>query len=193
MGATEHPGIRTLETYSGMLLVATPDLRDPNFARTVVLIVEHNAEGAFGIVLNRPLPVPLDDVAEAIGIEWGGVRPAPSAWGGGPVMPESIWLMADGEAPQGTYKKISGDLYFTAEADAIKSKIASPAEPFRVYLGYAGWGENQLDGEIAAGAWLLVDLDQGSVFDPEPEHAWDRAMARLGIDPERYVHGIGMH
>lgn len=193
MGATDHPGIRTLESFSGMLLVASPDLRDPNFSRTVILIIEHSVEGAFGIVLNRQLPVALDDVAEAIGMEWGGVEPAPSAWGGGPVMPESIWIVQEGDAPAGMHKEVAGGIYFTSEAATIKSSIASPSEIFRVYLGYAGWGENQLDGEVAAGAWLPVDLDRNVLFSAEPEHVWLRAMAKLGIDPDRYVHGRGVH
>jgi len=156
-----------METLAGSLLVATPVLFDPNFYRTVVLLLQHDEDGCVGVVLNRPSDEP---VAEHLP-EWAGLVPEPgTVYFGGPVDPAvAIGLSLAGDGlPTGVPGLNLVDL------------TATPGEstnPVRIYSGYSGWGSDQLEAEIATGSWYVVTASPDDPFDAD-EGQWRRILRR---------------
>lgn len=173
-----------LESTRGRLLVATPLLGDPNFERTVIFMLEDNEEGALGLVLNRPSPL---EVTEPLP-DWSRLVARPSVvFVGGPVSRTSVIALAAREPayelPDDAWTEVGGTvgvLDLTADADLIGAGLAE----VRVFAGYAGWGEGQLGGEIAEGAWFVVDAVTTDTFTDHPELLW-RDVLRRQRDPLR--------
>lgn len=167
------------------LLLSMPQLVDPNFNRTVVLLCKHSEEGAFGLVVNRPLatsgrvvvnldpPVSTDRELQV--------------WIGGPVEPQRSWILVAGESEQhgeapGT--EITSGLYLSTSPDLLRRLLEpSPPPRARLIVGYSGWGPGQLEAEIAAGVWVPTDLEESIALDTPLELRWTSALARLGIHP----------
>jgi putative transcriptional regulator len=172
------------EALAGRLLVATPMLGDPNFRRTVVLVVEHESEqGTLGVVLNRPTKVPVDQVLEP----WTNLVTSPSVlFSGGPVARDSALALA---LVPGTDEPIGWHpLDGTAEAsrlglvdlDAPPGLLSAAIVSLRVYVGYAGWSAGQLQAEIDEGAWYVLPARPGDAFSAEPERLWPAVLRRQG-------------
>src|ERR1700758_343982 len=142
-----------VESLQGHLLVASPSLLDPNFRRTVVLVTEHNEEGAAGLVLNRPSPV---EVAGAVPQLEPVVDDGEPVWVGGPVQPEAVLVLGEFLDPDDAAVPLFGALGFPSLSDP--EEIVPATTRRRVFAGYAGWGDGQLGGEVEGGAW---------VFEPE--------------------------
>lgn len=164
---------------AGRLLVATPALEDPNFRRTVVLLVDHGDEGALGVVLNRPLGVDLLDVLPA----WYDVAAAPrTVFSGGPVSRDSALCLGHvrvGVATDGRAVRIADESALgLVDLDADPSLVAAVVGEVRVFAGYAGWGCGQLDAEIAEGAWVVVPADPGDAFGDAAEDLWVQVLRR---------------
>lgn len=162
---------------AGMLLVATPALVDPHFVDTVVLLLDVDAEGALGVVLNRPSAVAVGEVLEA----WGGVVDEPDVlFHGGPVGPEgalAVALLRDaGDEPVG-FRAVEGSLGLV-DLDTPVELLAGSLAGLRIFAGYAGWGADQLDGEIAEGSWYVVPALADDVFGTDPGHLWRAVMRR---------------
>jgi putative transcriptional regulator len=164
----------------GRLLLAGPGLEDPNFRRTVVFMIEHNEDGALGLVLNRPSPI---DLEEAIP-QWADLAAAPRAvFVGGPVEQGAVLglgVVGD-EVPDGVTPVHAGIGVLDLEADPMH--LLGDVEGIRLFTGYAGWGPGQLEGEIALGGWLIVDAEPGDVTTTEPDDLW-RAVLRRQADPD---------
>ncbi len=161
----------------GRLLVATPVLEDPNFKRAVVLLLDHNVEGALGIVVNRPLEV---DVSAVLPV-WQPYATAPGRlFQGGPVALDSalgvVAVPGDDEEPVGV-KRIMGSLGLV-DLDIPPQIIAGGVAGLRIFAGYAGWGAGQLEGEIAEGAWYVVDAEARDAFTDAPEQLWRQVLRR---------------
>jgi len=174
------------DPLAGRLLVATPLLGDPNFRRTVVLIVEHEvAEGTLGVVLNRPTKVPVGQVLEP----WTELVTGPSVvFKGGPVAPNSalaLALVPGKDEPLG-WRALDGAPALArlglVDLDAPPRLLASAIESLRVYAGYAGWGPGQLRSEIDEGAWYVLQAEPADVFFAEPERLWGSVLRRQGGD-----------
>lgn len=149
------------------LLVAAPPLEDPNFDRTVVFVLEHDDTGAVGVVLNRPTTI--DDVDAIDG--WLARCSAPRVlFRGGPVEPAALIALAAGH-DSAAEEIATIDLIDDAEAVADLDHL-------RIFSGYAGWGAGQLDDELRAGVWLVVDADVGDVFSADPGALWRRVLRR---------------
>ena len=164
----------------GRLLVATPPLEDPNFDRTVVYILEHHDDGALGVVINRPTDEPLADPLD----RWDGLQAAPgSIFLGGPVEPDALIALGLAKTPitEATEElsPVAG-LVVSADLTADPAFVAATVNSIRVFRGYAGWGPGQLEGEIDAGAWLVVDAEPGDVFAGEPDELWRAVLRRQG-------------
>ncbi len=166
------------ESQRGRLLVATPELGDPNFDRTVVLLLEHTPEGAVGVVLNRPSGTPLTEA----GADWGGwdvyAAPPDVVFVGGPVARTAVIAVArtlDGKTDG--FQPILGD-----DVGIVDLAVAPPdgVEAVRLFAGYAGWGGGQLEGEIAAGGWFVLDARPGDPLSPAPEELWGEVLRRQG-------------
>jgi putative transcriptional regulator len=159
----------------GRLLVANPLLPDPNFDRTVVLLLACTDDGALGLVLNRPSNT---DLASPLP-QWLRLAADPAVvFVGGPVQHQAVICLAraPGEAPGGWQAVTSevGTLDLEADPTGFGAHISS----VRVFAGYAGWAAGQLEGEIAAGAWWVVEAEPGDPFADEPEQLWKRVLRR---------------
>lgn len=175
------------------LLVAMPSMLDSNFARTVLLLAEHNSEGAVGFVLNRPSTVPLRSMLSVIDRE---IPPAIPAWYGGPIDTSTAIILhsrkpADGDTEIGEsiYLSTSGrvlDSLISESEVAIRERangqlVHDILNPYRFLVGYAGWGAGQLDDEIRAGSWLLHPVDQTILFDTPWADMWTSITSKMGV------------
>src|SRR3954453_13923723 len=166
-------------------LLSMPQMTDPNFTRTVVLLCKHHHDGAFGLVVNRPLvtsgrvtvnldpPVSTDRELQV--------------WVGGPVEPQRSWVLV-GEEPDedGEMRglRIAERLDLSTSPDLLR-RLLGPAPPpnARLIVGYSGWGPGQLEAELEASAWLMSDIDRDLIFNTPHERVWEAAIRRLGADP----------
>lgn len=161
----------------GRLLVADRKLGDPNFARTVILLVDYSETGAMGLILNRQTDV---SIAQAL-------KPFKEAEGrndpvflGGPVERRGIFgLLRSRDRLKGEMKRVAG-VYFVSSRESLQETLGGKPAPdtFRVYVGYAGWGRGQLDSEVALGAWHILRGDAAAVFDADPATLWNRLIGR---------------
>ncbi len=161
-------------TCDGKLLIAMPMLEDPNFERTVVLVLDHDDEGALGIVLNRPTGTEVGDVLDG----WEVVAAAPAmVFGGGPVEPRAVVGLAvsrPGMEPGHTITSRVRTVDPTGDPDELFAEV----EGARIFAGYAGWGPGQLEEEIDQGAWVVVDARPQDVLAAAPETLWADVLAR---------------
>ena len=162
----------------GRLLVATPPLEDPHFDRTVVFVLEHHDDGAIGVVINRPSIESLDEPLD----RWIDLQSAPSAvFSGGPVEENALIALAET-----TVVMLEGDEHLSpilgtiasADLSADPALVAAEVRGVRVFRGYAGWGPGQLEVEIEAGAWLVLDSEPGDIFSSEPDELWRTVLRR---------------
>ena len=172
-------GGRSVEPMTGRLLVATPTLKDPNFDRTVVLIVAHEPSGALGVVLNRATEVPVSDVLGA----WGGLAWDPSVlFEGGPVQPESAICLARlrtaGQRLRG-FQRVAGSIG-TVDLSIDPERLRENVTGVRVFAGYSGWSAGQLEEEIAGGSWFHLDALPGDPFVDRPDDLWPMVLRRQG-------------
>jgi putative transcriptional regulator len=161
------------ETLRGTLLVATPQLLDPNFRRTVVLVADHDDEGAMGVILNRPSGMTVADAAPELEPLVGAEAPI---FAGGPVQPTAGVVLAE-VTEQG--EPIFGDIVLVPGLDELADVIDS-AGRIRVFAGYAGWGPGQLDGELERDDWIVEPARAGDVFHELPDALWGDVLERKG-------------
>ena len=184
-----------MNSLAPALLLSMPQLVDPNFARTVVLLCKHSEEGAFGLVLNRPLvttgtvmvhldpPVSTDRELDI--------------WVGGPVEPQRSWILVESGAENPTVSgaaQISDSIYLSTSPNLLR-RLLEPNPPgnARLVVGYSGWAPGQLENELAESSWLLSDVDADLVFHTPPDQMWERAIRRLGADPATLTMSRGVH
>jgi len=170
----------------GCFLVSDFDLVDPNFHRAVVLMIDHDEEGAFGLVVNRPSPFTLGEVVEGLDDS-----PASSipVYVGGPVQQNALFVLhderagEDGEAER-PVEGVAFEPASQAMIDYLKGEWSSLPEgerpAVRMYVGYSGWSSGQLEGELAADAWVVLRATREIVFHPDPRSAWTEALSRTG-------------
>ena len=159
----------------GQLLIASPALVDPNFARTVVLITEHGEEGAMGVVLNRPSET---DVAE-VAAELGDVAGTEPVFIGGPVQPQALVVLAEFNDLEAAAWIVVADVGFVG-SETSYDRLSDAIRRGRVYAGYSGWGAGQLEAEIAEEAWIIEPPLPAELFADEPEELWHTVLARKG-------------
>lgn len=174
------------------LLIAMPAMADPNFSRSVTLLFQHNEEGAIGITINRQsaftlgellfqlhIPCKNEAVASAMVLE------------GGPVSPDHGFVLHTPVEGFDSSVKINEDIMVTTSRDVLAA-IASGNGPekFLVALGYAGWGDGQLESEMRQNAWLAVPADKAIVFESALPQRWEKALGKLGISVGD-LHGVG--
>lgn len=163
-------------SLAGRLLLASTTLEDPNFLRTVVLIGMHSAEGALGLVLNRPS---TSTVANAVPQLEGMVAEEEPVFVGGPVQSSSIVMLAEFLDPAPAGLLVLGRIGLPAP-DASLEELAETTSRRRVYAGYAGWGEGQLDAEVDRGDWIVQDALPEDVFCEQPDGLWSGVLTRKG-------------
>ena len=169
---------------TGQLLIAMPQMNDPRFARTVIYICAHTADGAMGLVINREIEaLTFPDLLKQLSIEAEVVDDKIQVLFGGPVETGRGFVLHSSDYVQNTTMLVDKQVGLTATMEVLKD-IASGNGPRLnlLALGYAGWGPGQLDAEIHANGWLTVPADDELIFDPDLDNKWERALAKIGID-----------
>lgn len=172
-----------MQSLAGKFLLASKTLLDPNFAQTAVLIVRHDDDGAFGLVVNRPLPVTVsaalsDTIDAAAAID-------ASVYSGGPC--EGPVFVLHGDPAIGGDSPVAG-VFVTTDRDAIEALMVAGSEPLKVFGTYSGWSPSQLEGELEEGSWLVCDASAEHVFSTDKQlwtHLTSRTQLSKYIDPDR--------
>lgn len=173
------------------VLVAMPELDDPNFHRSVVVMVEHDERGALGLVINHPLDHECASVAAGFGLPWHGAPDTPLLRGG-PVERQSLWMLHDDGWAFDETMRVCPGVAVSRSREALTRMCRGEERRLRLLVGYSGWGAGQLEGEIAAGSWLVAPASIEQVFTWPRDEVWDRSVRSLGIDPAFLVGGGGM-
>lgn len=189
--AANHPRRRGIiwsmdaarELVAPTLLLAMPQVLDPFFHRSVILLVHHDDDGSFGFVVNRSTAVLVAEVLRTMEIPWAG-DPSCATFFGGPVQPQlgTVLYRTAGELSP-TSAEVAPGLVLTQDVGDLTRLASAPPADLKLFLGYAGWGEGQLIEEILRNDWLIASVDPVLIFDPAPETVWERALATVGVDP----------
>ncbi len=176
-----------------LLLLSMPQMSDPNFARSVILLCDYTEDGAFGLIVNRQMIEPA----------WTMIKTQPAVdvnrdvrlWLGGPVDTQRAWvLMAESQGPGEEQREIAPGVILSASHTLTLQMLQTPpTRRARVVVGYAGWGPGQLDREIAASGWLTLEVDPALIFGVPAEDMWEAALRRLGADPAGLQTSPGVH
>ncbi len=160
---------------SGSLLIAPPNVLDPNFFRTVVLLCEHSTNGSFGLILNRPIDVEIDIMSGDLAGYEGGLCY------GGPVQPDTLHFLHRLDLPDAEH--VVDDIYWGGDFESLKERHREEsltASTVKLFLGYSGWGAGQLHDEIQAGGWIIASADTAAVFRDPPKELWRKRLRRMG-------------
>jgi putative transcriptional regulator len=174
---SSQAGVRIEDLAAGKVLVARRDLRDPNFFRTVVLLVRYGPKGAMGLIINRQMKLPIsrlfDDLKEAEG------RTDPVFEGGPVARTGAVGLLRAPRKPNEA-EAVLGDIHLVSTRKLLEETLVAgtKSDAFRVYLGYSGWAPGQLEAEVEIGTWYIFGGDAGMVFDPDPQSVWERLIRR---------------
>jgi putative transcriptional regulator len=164
-----------METLEGNLLIASPSLLDPNFKRTVVLITEHNEEGAAGLVINRPSPAPVSELVPQLEPL---VDDGEQVWMGGPVQTDAVLVLGEFVDLDEAAVPLFGSLGFPALDDP--DEVVPVTTRRRVFAGYAGWEAGQLESELEHDDWILEPALADDAFTEAPEDLWSDVLRRKG-------------
>ena len=183
--AREAPkDVPTRNSLAGQLLVATPSMGDPRFAQTVIFMARHDKNGAFGIVINKPVGErPLAELLAALGEKDEGAEGSVRVFAGGPVQPEIGFVVHSADYRRTETIVVDSRVGVTSTREILRD-IAKKQGPQKTLLafGYAGWGPGQLDGEMAQRAWFTAEEDVELIFDLDRAKVWDEAMKRRTQD-----------
>lgn len=174
------------------MLIAMPAMADPNFSRSVTLLCQHNEEGAIGITINRKSDFTLGELFFQLNISCENQDISSiSVLEGGPVSPDHGFVLHTPVDGFDSSIKINDDIMVTTSRDVISAIAAGEGpEKFLIALGYAGWGDGQLESEMRQNAWLSVPADQGILFETDLQNRWTQAVGKLGININD-LHGVG--
>ena len=186
LGAAAFHTVGAEPPQRGKLLVAARGLRDPNFRQTVVLLLGYGPDGAMGLVLNRSADARLADVLD--GVDDLATDSDVVFWGG-PVSEGEVFVLLRAAEPPTGATRVFGEVHASREIDLLRRVLSQHGTiPYRVFVGYAGWGPGQLDGEIERGDWRVLAPAADAVFDAAPDRLWDRLVPR---DPTEVAHARG--
>ncbi len=177
LAARDAPSSSAAKAAKGKLLVASRSLGDPNFSETVILLLAYEAQGAMGIIINRPTDVPLASVVTEVPVLR---KRTERVFVGGPVGGNlMVFLLRSARRPQPS-EAIFGDVYATGSLKALDQALSKSAKStkLRAYAGYAGWGPGQLDMEIARGDWYVTAAEAATIFDTPPADIWPKLIER---------------
>jgi putative transcriptional regulator len=165
-----------MDFLQGHLLVASPTLEDPNFARTVIAIANHDEDGALGVILNRPSETEVTEAAPELD---DAVDPGDVVHVGGPVQPAAIVVVAEFEDPTEAAFLVCEDVGLVGDRVGI-DRLADATSRRRVFAGYAGWGPGQLEAELDRDDWIVVEATPEDVFCEDPDELWSSVLERKG-------------
>ena len=175
-----------------MFLIAVPQLGDPNFSKSVILVLQHDSEGAMGLMINSPTLTTIGQYAESQGLDCPSQISASPILKGGPVEPERGWILHDRDDIE-EKKEILPGVYLSTTLTTLQELIEEGDSDFRLILGYAGWGEKQLENEMREGAWITTKADGKYIFETTVTATWTHILSDMGVDPARLMVGTGLH
>jgi putative transcriptional regulator len=179
------------ELTTPLLLMAMPQVLDPFFHKSVVLLLHHEDEGSFGFIVNRPTGIKISEILKGMEVGWHGST-EDVAFFGGPVQPQLGTVLFTPDAPLAngeededdeTASEVIPGVALTQHIGDLSRLAEAPPDHFRLFLGYAGWGEGQLIEEILRNDWLTAPVSSELIFAPDPEKVWDEALRSVGVDP----------
>jgi putative transcriptional regulator len=166
-----------------VLLLAMPQVVDPFFHKSVVLLLHHEDEGSFGFIVNRPTGIRLQEILEGMEVNWQGGTEAVAHFGG-PVQPQlGTVLFSPGPVDTEAATEVLPGVSITQHIGDLSRLAEAPPAEFRLFLGYAGWGAGQLLQEILRNDWLTAPVRSDLIFAPDPEEVWSAALQSVGVDP----------
>ena len=176
------------------MLIAMPDMADPNFSRSVTLLCQHNEEGAIGITINRQSGFTLGELLFQLKIPCENQKiSSVMVLEGGPVSPDHGFVLHTPVEGFESSVQINDDIMVTTSRDVMTAIAAGKGpENFLIALGYAGWGDGQLESEMRQNAWLSVPVDKDILFETAVQNRWEKAVGKLGISIND-LHGVGGH
>lgn len=182
-GSSAEPGA-AIADLAGQLLVATPEMPDPRFARTVIYMVRHDAGGAQGFVVNRPVgEIPVAVLLDQMGMDKTGAEGSVRLHAGGPVESRRFFVLHTADYSAEDTIPAGNGFALSFQPDILRALVQGKGPRRTLFvLGYAGWGPGQLEAEIKAGGWVRASADEALVFDGDSEKKWERAIARRKID-----------
>ncbi len=178
--------------FTPMLQIAVPQLGDPNFFHSVILMLQHNTEGALGLVLNNPLDMKLGEFAREQRWPCQEAQARLAVYCGGPVEPERGWILHR-DSSLAERQELLPNLYVSGGRDTLFALLNSGNTDFRFLLGYAGWGAGQLEKEMKAGSWITAKAESKYVLDTDAASTWNLVLSDMGVDPSNLAIGTGFH
>lgn len=179
-------------SLSPMFLIAIPQLGDPNFARSVVLLLHHGSDGALGLVINHPSPLEIGSFASEHSLPCHSGVKGQNIYKGGPVEPSRGWILHGDESAKERQSVMPG-LFVSGSVETLSGLLADGAKPFKLLLGYAGWGPGQLEHEMELGSWLTVEPGLKHVLQTPASETWSSVLNDMGVDPARLAVASGIH
>ena len=178
---TEAP--RHSPYLAGQFLIATPALQDPRFRETVIYMIDHDSDGAFGLIINKPMGVQtLADLLEGVGVDGPAAEGEVTLYFGGPVERAKGFILHSPEYVSPRTRRLSDGLSMSGDKETVQAIARGEGpERFRMIFGYAGWGAGQLDGELARGDWISAPGMPDQIFEPDDATKWQRIRAGGGI------------
>jgi len=169
-----------------------PQLGDPNFHRSVVLMIEHGDTGSMGLIVNRGAPLTLGELARGQSLKIATELTQQPVFVGGPVEPHRGFILHDDETILEKHTVLPG-LHLSVTLDALGALLERPHVNLRFCLGYAGWGPRQLEGEMATGSWLFAEATADALLKGDPAQLWDVTLRGMGVDPAMLMMGKGLN
>jgi putative transcriptional regulator len=175
-----------------IFLIAVPQLGDPNFVRSVILVLHHDTSGALGLVVNNPTSVPLEKFAQDQSLPCHDDLKSVPVFCGGPVEPHRGWILHNDDGIEERREILPG-LFLSGSTDTLRAFLKKGKRSFRLVLGYAGWAPGQLEKEMAEGAWIAAGASARHVLQTDPGETWKSVLREMGIDPANIALGHGIH
>jgi len=170
-------------------LIAVPQLLDRNFFHSVVFLIEHHEEGAFGVVINRPSEVKVQELLDNLGLKSSTTDAEARVMIGGPVQPDRCLVFHTEGCGPGDSRALTDSIFVSSTPNSLERLYSRPNPHAVWFAGYSGWGPGQLEKEIGEGAWIPASIDESIIFDVDRNTLWDRALRGIGIDPRFLVRG----
>jgi putative transcriptional regulator len=169
-----------------------PQLGDPNFSKSVVLMLEHSENGSMGVVINKAGPINLGELGKTQGIEINPMRASEPIYIGGPVESERGFVLHDREDIEEKHELLKG-LYLSLTMQSLEPLLRDPNGHLRFCLGYAGWGPKQLEHEMSEGSWIFTEVQPRTALSSPHNELWDTVVRSMGFDPGSLVISKGLN
>jgi putative transcriptional regulator len=181
-----------VQTLAPGLLVATPQLTDSNFRRSVILMLEHSEGGSMGLIINRGASLTLGELAKNQSLTIAPERVNQPVFMGGPVENHRGFVLHNDESVEEKHEVVPG-LFLSLTLDTLGPLLKDPSTHLRFCLGYAGWGAQQLESELSSGSWLYAEASARPVLEGDPGMLWENTLKSMGVDPAMLLKGKGLN